>query len=125
MSFQPFPLPKQEGWYWARWHTAAIGSDHCSNCGHRHSEWTEPNGLDIETWAVVEVVENSLDESDPEHLMVQVGGVSKWQPLDGFTWGPQVEPFQLAEQEQERSRADLRRLRSVLKSGNTQAPEGA
>lgn len=125
MSFQPSPTPTREGWYWAKWHTASDGTDHCRHCGHRHSDWTEPNGLEIEPWSVVEVVENSLNSCDPEYLMVQVGGVSQWQPLENFTWGPPVEEFHLAAEEREETKAGLRLVRSALRSGNTQAPEGA
>jgi hypothetical protein len=114
VSFQPSPLPKREGWYWAKWHTASPGTDHCRNCGHRHSEWTEPHGLDLENWAVVEVVENCLDTSSPEYLMVQVPGVSKWQPIEGFTWGPQIEEFNPCPEQQQKQKQDLSQLRRLL-----------
>ena len=36
------------------------------------------------------VVVNCLDPKDPEHLMVMVPGVEKWQSLENFFWGQEV-----------------------------------
>lgn len=80
-----FPTPHAEGFYWAKWRIADSGTDTCPKCGHEHSTWESdgPNG----GWEVVEVVANTIDDDHPEHFMVQVPGVSRWQSLDGFVWG--------------------------------------
>ena len=90
-----YPTPYKEGWFWAKWKIANEGTDHCRVCHHRNSTWEDD--LTGEDWAVVEVVENSLDQTDPEHLMVQVGGVGHWQSLKNFYWGPEIlKPKELA-----------------------------
>jgi hypothetical protein len=80
------PIPDAEGFYWAKWRIAASGTDACRKCGHESSSWERdgPEGK----WEVVEVVENSSDPDDDEHFMVQVPGVSRWQSIEDFFWGP-------------------------------------
>ena len=81
-----YPAPRAEGFYWAKWKIAETGTDACRKCGHEMSTWESegPNG----DWEVVEVVENTSDQDHPEHFMVQVPGVARWQAFDGFFWGP-------------------------------------
>lgn len=66
------------GFYWAKWRSAAPG--------------TEDNGEgcmgEDATWEIVEVWENSLDPTDPEYLMVHVGGVAKGQGVHCFEFAP-------------------------------------
>jgi hypothetical protein len=78
-------LPSREGFYWAKWKIAASGTDACCKCGHEHSSWERDGGPD--EWEVVRVVENTLDAAHPEHLMVEVPGVSCWQSIEDFFWG--------------------------------------
>lgn len=70
--------PTHKGFFWGRWHTPCAGTadngDPCSG----------------DEWEVHHVVENCLDEDDEEYLMVEVPGVSKWQPLDAFEWSEEV-----------------------------------
>lgn len=72
-----YPTPIGPGFYWAK-------LIHPSNM---------PNGEDWKSvnWEVVEVFENTLDETDPEYLGVFVGGVSPTQWIEDFVWGPFVQ----------------------------------
>lgn len=71
-------IPTKEGFYWGRWHTACPGTADEGDC----CMGTE--------WEVHHVVTNDFDPDAPDHLMVMVPGVAKWQPLDAFEWGPEV-----------------------------------
>lgn len=85
------PMPTQPGFYWAKWRMADEGTDPvCLKCGHKPSEWEDNIDLSVEDWAPVEVVVNCLDETNPEYLKVQVGGVAKWQSPENFVWGPEI-----------------------------------
>lgn len=68
-------LPKAEGFYWGKWKIKAEGT----------SDPDDPPG---DEWEVMHVVENCLDETDDEFLMVMVPGVDKWQAIQDFFWGP-------------------------------------
>lgn len=72
---QVIGLPTSAGHYWAKWRTASDGT--------REAEELTPS----DTWEIVQVFVNCLEETDPEHLMVHVPGVERAQPLDGFVWG--------------------------------------
>lgn len=65
-----YETPTAKGFYWAKW---------------RLPEHTHIKSMS-DTWEVVEVWENSLD--DAEHLLVHVAGVAESQALDAFVWGP-------------------------------------
>lgn len=80
-------IPDREGFFWARWKIAADGTDACPKCGHEHSTWEREGGPD--EWEVVQVVENA-NADHPEHLMVQVLGVARWQSTEDFFWGDEV-----------------------------------
>lgn len=83
------PIPTKPGFYWAKWIKADPGTDTCSKCGHEWSCWeTEIVGQE---WEPTEVVENCINENHPEYLKAQVGGVSRWQSLENFEWGPAIE----------------------------------
>lgn len=71
--------PSAEGFYWGCWRIKAAGT----------ADEDEAPGFE---WEVMHVVENCIDETDPEFLMVTVPGVTKWQPLENFVWGDQVVP---------------------------------
>jgi hypothetical protein len=81
-------IPTGEGFFWAKWKIATEGTDTCRKCGHENSCWERDGGPD--EWEIVQVVENTTNKDDDEHLMVQVLGVSRWQPLDCFYWGEEV-----------------------------------
>lgn len=66
--------PTKEGFYWGKWKLKADGT-------------ADEDELPGDEWEVMHVVENTLDQSDPEFLMVMVPGVGKWQPLENFFWG--------------------------------------
>ena len=70
-------LPNAEGFWWAKWRIKSPGT----------AEENDPPGNE---WEVMHVVENTLDKTDEEHLMVMVPGVEKWQSLENFHWGPQA-----------------------------------
>lgn len=70
-------VPKREGFYWGKWRIKAEGT----------AEEDEAPG---DEWEVMHVVENCIDQTDPEFLMVMVPGVSKWQPIENFVWGAEV-----------------------------------
>lgn len=73
-----FPTPTRPGYYWAKLvHPTRM-----------------PEGEDWKSfdWEVVEVFENTLDETDEEHLMASVPGIGPAQAIDGFCWGPEVLP---------------------------------
>lgn len=70
-------IPTREGFWWAKWRIKAAGSA---------DEHESPG----DEWEVMHVVENCIDEDDPEHLMVMVPGVARWQPIDHFAWGDEV-----------------------------------
>jgi hypothetical protein len=74
-------VPTAEGFYWALWRIKAEGT----------ADESEPPGQE---WEVMHVVENCLEETDPEFLMVMVPGVEKWQALENFIWGDEVLPPQ-------------------------------
>lgn len=69
-------LPDREGHWWGKWRIAADGT--------RDANDLTPSN----EWEVMHVVRNTIDASDPEHLMVMVPGVERWQLLDSFVWGP-------------------------------------
>lgn len=69
-------IPDKEGFWWGKWRIAAEGT--------REGDENTPS----DEWEVMHVVRNTLDASDPEHLMVMVPGVEKTQALDSFFWGP-------------------------------------
>lgn len=73
--------PTKEGFYWGKWLTACPGTRDYENGGDVGSYERE----------VMHVVVNTLDTTDPEHLMVMVPGVEKWQGLDSFEWGDEVQ----------------------------------
>lgn len=73
--------PTKEGFYWAKWRIKAAGT----------ADEDDPPG---DEWEVMHVVENCLDEDDPEYLMVMVPGVNKWHPLENFFWGEEVKRAQ-------------------------------
>jgi hypothetical protein len=74
-------LPTAEGFYWGVWRVKAEGT----------ADENEAPGFE---WEVMHVIENCIDEADPEFLMVMVPGVQKWQPLQNFIWGDEVCPPQ-------------------------------
>jgi hypothetical protein len=69
------------GFYWAKWRLASPGTDDKGEgcCG------TEAE------WEVVEVFENSLNETDDEYLRVFVLGVARSQAVGNFFWGSRLE----------------------------------
>lgn len=57
-------------------------------------------------WDIVQVVDNNGAPGSGEELMVMVGGVAKWQPLDAFVWGyeipytpPNVDPWAILKEQ--------------------------
>ena len=75
-------LPREPGFYWAKWRAAAEGT--------RNGDETLPS----DEWVVVEVFENSNDEKEDEHFLVHVCGVEKGQSIMDFFWdgGPLMAP---------------------------------
>lgn len=71
--------PARPGFFWGQWHTKGRGT----------ADMDDKPG---DEWEVMHVVENTLDRDDPEYLMVMVPGVSKWQPVENFNWGREIEP---------------------------------
>lgn len=73
---KPYPMPQKPGFYWAK-------LVHPANM---------PEGEDWKSsdWEVVEVIENCIDETDPEYLGVFVPGISPMQWRPDFIWGPEV-----------------------------------
>lgn len=75
-----YPTPDHEGWFWAKLvHPREM-----------------PEGEDWRStdWDLVQVVDNNGDGSeDSPEFAVQVGGVSPWQWLEDFVWGPEVPQF--------------------------------
>lgn len=70
-------IPKYAGFFWGKWRIKAKGTlDENESTGNE--------------WEVMHVVENCIDKDDPEHLMVMVPGVSKWQSVENFFWGDEV-----------------------------------
>jgi hypothetical protein len=69
--------PIGEGYYWARWISAAPGT--------REGDELTPSNQ----WSIVEVWQNYLppDEGDGEFLAVSVTGVETTQWLENFEWG--------------------------------------
>lgn len=72
----PAPAPTRAGAYWAKWRICADGT--------ADEAVFEPQ----DTWEVVTVFVNCIDEDDPEHLRVYVPGVAMGQPVENFVWGP-------------------------------------
>ena len=70
-------LPKQEGFYWAKWRIKDAGTE-------------DENEPCPDTWEVVNVFENCMDKTNPEYLRVFVGGVGRSQSLENFYWGEKV-----------------------------------
>lgn len=70
--------PDREGFYWGKWQIADDGTV--------EGEELTP----AREWEVMHVVENCLDRSDPEFLMVMVPGVERWQSLENFVWGDRI-----------------------------------
>lgn len=68
--------PTAHGFYWAR----QIAVDP----GTRDEDEFEPSFK----FEPVEVFENTLDETHPEHLRVSALGIERGQSLDNFEWGP-------------------------------------
>ena len=66
--------PKTPGFYWAKWKICAPGTA------------DEEDFKPLNKWEVVEVFENTIDETSSEHLLVAVTGVEKSQPLENFYW---------------------------------------
>ena len=71
-----YPTPEKPGFYWAKWKIASDGT--------KEGEELTPN----DEWEVMHVVENAIDPSHPEYLMVEVPGVEQWQGIENFFWGP-------------------------------------
>ncbi len=70
-------VPTAAGFYWAKWRIKAEGTvDEDESPGNE--------------WEVMHVVVNCIDDDDPEHLMVMVPGVAKWQSVENFAWGIEV-----------------------------------
>lgn len=70
-------VPKEPGWYFAKWKIASEGT-------RNGDDLTPSDELEC-----VRVVVNTVDQEDDEHLMVEVGGVEQWQALENFYWiGP-------------------------------------
>jgi len=67
--------PSKAGFYWGKWKIASEGTI--------EGDLLTPS----DEWEVMHVVENCLDESSPEYLMVMVPGVEKAQAVDNFFWG--------------------------------------
>jgi hypothetical protein len=80
-------LPTAEGFYWGKWRIADDGT-YAHQPGVSKDEQDRPPSHE---WEVMHVVENCIDRTDPEFLMVMVPGVSKWQSLENFVWGARVE----------------------------------
>lgn len=80
MTDQPemHPTPDQEGHYWAKLERAKDPDNNSAN------------------WEVVRVFDNIMrpwceaDIEGGECQLVHVPGIERSQPLDAFTWGPQV-----------------------------------
>ena len=71
-------VPIGPGFYWGKWRIKDEGTvDEDESPGNE--------------WEVMHVVVNCIDEDDPEHLMVMVPGVQKWQSIENFAWGPKVD----------------------------------
>lgn len=67
-------IPRSKGFYWGKWRIKVEGT-------------ADENERSGDEWEVMHVVENCIDNNDPEFLMVMVPGVEKWQPLENFVWG--------------------------------------
>lgn len=71
------PTPDKPGTYWAKWKIADPD--------------TPPDMLTHGSpWEAVQVFDNGGDGSEP--FRVAVPGVEQSQSLDGFYWGPRIEP---------------------------------
>jgi len=70
-------IPFREGFYWGQWRIKDEGT----------ADENDPPGKE---WEVMHVVENCIDETDDEYLMVMVPGVGKWQSVENFIWGDPV-----------------------------------
>lgn len=82
-----YRTPSKEGFFWGRWHTAAPDTEDDGEAAKDNREWE-----------VHHVVDN-YGVGD-ERLMAMVPGVSKWQPLSNFEWGPEVyRPSRLAKEQ--------------------------
>jgi hypothetical protein len=76
-------LPREPGFYWAKWQIAAEGT-------------RDGNELMLsDEWEVVEVFQNSNDESADDHFLVHVCGIEKSQSIQDFFWdgGPLMAPW--------------------------------
>jgi hypothetical protein len=65
--------PEKPGWWWAIWKSKAEGT-------------ADPDDEPGPNPEIVEVIENCIDETDPEYLGVFVGGVGNMQFLENFEW---------------------------------------
>ena len=72
-------IPKQPGYYWAKWKLASEGT----------ADYDEEL-LPEDNWTPVEVFMNCIDEKDPEHLLVSIIGVEKSQAIENFFWGDPI-----------------------------------
>lgn len=80
--------PTKEGFFWGKWRIKDDDTHKCKHCGHQNkAELADPPGNE---WEVMHVVENCIDTTDPEYLMVMVPGVEKWQSIENFFWGDEV-----------------------------------
>ena len=69
-------VPKVAGFYWAQWRLADEGTPE----GEEQTPSFE--------WEVVQVVQNSLNSDDTDHLLAAVPGQVKSQRLENFVWAP-------------------------------------
>lgn len=105
-----YPTPNKPGHFWAKWQIA-------SEATKDGDELTpSPN------FEVVQVVENSTDGNDPEHLLVYVPGVEVCQALDAFFWGAEVLPPLAPNREEPGTGARSARV-ITAKSGRSLAEE--
>lgn len=75
-------MPVKPGFYWGQWRIKEDGT---------RDEDETPTVHGKGEWEVMHVVENCIDHTDPEWLMVMVPGVGEWQSLENFFWGDCVE----------------------------------
>jgi len=68
-------IPTEEGFYWAKWRI-------CDDGTADEDEFHPSN-----TWAVVEVFENHMNDGEPDQFRVLVGGVEQSQSAENFFWG--------------------------------------
>jgi len=69
-------LPRNPGFYWAKWRIADEGT--------RDGDEATPS----DKWEVVEVFMNSTEPTDDEYMRVSIPGVDRSQHITNFVWGP-------------------------------------